>query len=140
MNFSCFLFLFLCRREQNVVQNETIARRIGVHVQFRRRVADDVLVVLRVVAAEKSPKAVAEVAVDVTILVQGAIVAQHHHRRLHVCLVEGSSLPHKAFDKAFMALREHGRYRVPLGGEVKEQEIVVLFLYFLHTPLGDINV
>ncbi len=110
------------------------------HVEFGGRVADDVLVVLGVVAAEEGPEAVAEVAVDVAVLVQGAVVAQDHHRRLDRRLVEGRGLPHEAFHQAFVALGEHGRHGVPLGREVEEQEIVVLLVHQPRTPLGDINV
>ena len=103
------------------------------HVEFGGRVADDVLVVLGVVAAKEGPEAVAEVAVDVAVLVQGAVVAQDHHRRLDRRLVEGRSLPHETFHQTLMALGEHGRHGVPLGGEVEEQEIVPWVTSMLET-------
>ena len=42
-------------------------------------VTNDVLVVFGVMAAKEGPKAVAEIAVDVAVLVQGTVVAQDNH-------------------------------------------------------------
>ena len=98
------------------------------------------LVVFRVVATEKSPKAVAEVTVDVTVLVQGAIVAQDDDGRLHIVLVEGRGLAHKALHQLFVTLCEHRRDRIPLGREIEKEEVIVLLVHQTRASLRDIDV
>ena len=110
------------------------------HVKLSRWVPNDVLVVLWVVTTEKGPESVTKIAVDVTVLIQRAIVAQNDNGRLHIVFIEGSGLSHKAFHQAFVALGEHGRDRIPLGREVEEQEIVVLLVHQTRTALRDIDV
>ena len=65
---SCFLFFFLGGREKDIVQDEPIAGRIGIHVEFGRRVAYQVPIVLWVVASEKGPEPVSEIPMDVAVL------------------------------------------------------------------------
>ena len=65
---SCFLFLFLGGGEQDVVQDEPIAGRIGIHVEFGRRVTHQMPIVLRVVASEEGPEPVSEIPMDVAVL------------------------------------------------------------------------
>ena len=110
------------------------------HVELGGRVTDDMLVILGVVTAEEGPEAVAEVAVDVTVLIQGAIIAQNNHGRLHIVLVEGRGLPHETFHQTLMALGEHGRHRVPFGRKVEKQEVVVLLVHQARAALCDIDV
>ena len=110
------------------------------HIKLGGRVADHMLVILGIVATKEGPKAVAEVAVDVTVLVQCAIVAQDDDGRLHIVLVEGCGLPHEAFHQTLVALGEHGRHRVPLGRKVEEQKVVVLLVHQTRTALGDVDI
>src|SRR5258707_9699661 len=64
------LLLLLGRREQHVVEDQPVARRVRVLVELRRRVAHHVLVVLGIVAAEERERALAELAVQVLHLVR----------------------------------------------------------------------
>src|SRR5262245_34139209 len=59
------LLLLLCRREQDVVEDQAIAGRVSELAQIRGGVADHVLVVLGIVSAEEREGAAAELAVQV---------------------------------------------------------------------------
>ena len=69
------------------------------HVELGGRVTNDVLVVLRVVAAKEGPEAVAEVAVDVAVFIQGAIVAQTITEGFTYALLNAVVCPIKPFIK-----------------------------------------
>ena len=97
-------------------------------------------IVLGVMAAKEGPKAVAEVAMNIAVLPQCGIVAQHNDARLDISFAEGGSLAHEAFDQALMALGEHGGDRIPFGLEVEEQEIVVVLIDRADTVGGNIDI
>jgi hypothetical protein len=55
--------------EEDIVEYEAITGRVRIEVQVRRGVTDEMLVVFRIVSAEKCEGALAEVAVDVSNLI-----------------------------------------------------------------------
>src|SRR5579872_981889 len=87
---SRFQRLLLRRREQYVVQDEPVARRVGVQRQIRGRVADRVLRVLGIVAAEERPTALAVVAVDVLGPRRAGFIGQHRDAGFEPVLHETS--------------------------------------------------
>ena len=68
---------FLCCREQDVVEYQSVSGRVGVERQIRWRVAYKVAVVFRVVATVESPEAIAIVIMDVAGL-GGRLVFAHN--------------------------------------------------------------
>jgi len=89
------LLLLLRRREENVVQNQTVPGRVLVEFQFGRRIADPVLIVLRVMAAQEREGALPVVAMQVSHLLPSLDLAQEDGRLLDQHLVEGGGLTHE---------------------------------------------
>ena len=85
-------------------------------------------IVLRVVSAEEGPGAFAVFAVEVAHLAEFAVLGQDDAAGLDGLAAESGGLAHEAPDDAGVVLCEHGGHPVPLGGEVEEDEEVVLFV------------
>ena len=88
------------------------------------RIADPVLIILRIVPAIKGEGAFADVAVNVFNFICTRDFSQDDHALFDLVLKEGSGLPQKAIDDIGVALREHGGHGIILGAEVKELEII----------------
>ena len=73
--------LFLCRREEYVVEYETVAGTIGMKVEVGGRVAYIMLIISGIVSAVPSPCAFAVFAVDVSRLVCRLVFAHEEYAR-----------------------------------------------------------
>src|SRR5687767_1588103 len=92
------LFLFSCGREQYVVENQPVSRRILVQRQVCRRIIDSVLIVLGIMTAIPRECAAADVARYVLHLVGAFALGEDRDPLLDKALVKGGGLSKKAAD------------------------------------------
>ncbi len=110
--------------EEDVVQDEPVARRVAEQRQVRRRVADVVLVVLGVVAAVEGEEALPGGPVEVAHRARHGRLPEDDDARLDRRGAEGRRLPHEPADAGDVVLREHRRDGVDARGEVEQREVV----------------
>ena len=113
------------------------------HIQLGRRVSHDMPVVLGIMSAEEGPEAIPVITMDIAVLLQGSIVAQDNDAGFDISLTERRGLPHESLDQPLMALGQHGRHRIPFGGEVEQQEDIIALLdgsgaLHGHVDVGDL--
>ena len=116
---SRFFLLLFCRREKNIVQNQTITRRVRMQRQIRIGVVWTVLIIFGVVSTIESKKAVAHHPMNITRLAKRLGFPQCQNLWLDVYFLKSRRLPHETFDKMRMILRQHGRYRVGFCRKIK---------------------
>src|SRR5687767_1071780 len=92
------LFLFSCGWEQNVVENQSVARRILVQRQVCRRIVDSVLIVFGIVTAIPRERAAADVACNVLHLVGSFALREDRNPLLHESLVKRGRLTEESAD------------------------------------------
>ena len=133
------MLLFLGGGKEDIVQYQSISRRVGVEGEVRWWVADKVAVVLGVVAAKESPRTFAIFSVQIPNLVKFFVLRKNQGAALHRLTAECRSLTHEAMYDAGVVLRKHGGNPVPLGAEFEESEEIVLLIYLsLPSPVVDI--
>ena len=117
-----FAFFLFRRGEENIVEDEAIARRIFVQCELRGRVVDEVLIVFRVVSGIKCERAFADVAVDVFDVVCAGDVAHDGDGFFDAVFAKGRGLAQKAGDDGRVVLREHGGHGIVFCRKFKEGE------------------
>ena len=125
------MLLFLGGGKEDIVQYQSISRRVGVEGEIRWWVADKVAVVLGVVAAKESPRTFAIFSVQIPNLVKFFVLRKNQGAALHRLTAECRSLTHEAMYDAGVVLRKHGGNPVPLGAEFEESEEIVLLIHCL---------
>src|SRR6476646_916226 len=99
---------FLLRgREEDVVEDQPIPRRVLVQRQVRRRVADGVLRILGIVAATVRPGALSVIAMDVLHPWCARLFGKHHVARFEHGAIEARRHAVKVSDDRSMVLHEH---------------------------------
>src|SRR6185436_1110376 len=97
------------------------------------RVTNLVLVIFRVMSAVKSKCSFPEFTVNIPRFILGFIFSHDQHFRFDKLFPESSCLSHTAFDHLFMVLAQHGWYRIPFGGKLKEGKEIILPLNTSHS-------
>ena len=100
-----FLLLFLCGREENVVQNQPVSGGIFVQVQIGRRITDGVLIVLGVMSSVPCEGPPPKVAMNIFDLLGSFALRQHYDCSFEQTFFECGRLPHEPFDDGDMVLR-----------------------------------
>ena len=72
------------------------------------------------------PLSIMKCAVYVFGFVSWFVLSQYQHMRFYMLFAVGGGLSHKSFDSPGMILGQHGWYRIPLGREVKQSEVIRL--------------
>lgn len=102
---SGFLFLLFCRGEEDIVQDQAVARGIFVEVQIGWRIGDGMLVIFGIVTTVESKEAPSECAVEVLQLVGVFSFTEDDDRLFHPVATEHGGLPHKPLYHIGMTLR-----------------------------------
>ena len=123
--------LFLPSRsgEQNIVQYQTISRRIGKQVEISGGITHEVSVVLRIVSAIVGPLSLAKLTMDILDHPDGLRFAHHGHITLQKLGPKRCGLAHKSVNNLRVILRQDGGNDIPLGREIKERKEILELSY-----------
>jgi hypothetical protein len=83
--------------------------------EIRIRIGNIMPVILRIMTTIESPGAISENPMNIPGFMFRFIFSQNKHIGFHIVFIEGGGLSHKSFYCLGMALRQHGRDRIPLG-------------------------
>src|ERR1700743_475876 len=94
-------------------------------LQIGGRVANHMLIILRIMASVKSPLALAIFAVDIARLISGFHFAHNNYAGLYLAFVKGGGKAHEAFYPLVMILCKHTWHHIPFGRKIKQRKKIV---------------
>ena len=107
------MLLLLSRRKEHIVEDQAVARGVGMLMQVGRFFIDLVLVVFGIMASVKSPEPLSKNAVQVLYLPNVFVFAHDDGIGLDEVLFETRGLSEEPGNNACVILRQHGRNGIP---------------------------
>src|ERR1035438_7954045 len=97
--------------------------------QICRWIANQMLIILRIMTTIKCPGAFAEITVNKFGFIGRFILAHNYYFRLDIGFDKRSCLSHKSFYHLLMILTKHCWHWIGLGRKIKQGKEIILFLY-----------
>src|SRR5690625_7783960 len=120
-------FFLFCGGEEDVVQDQTIPRAVGVEVQVCRRITNTVGVIFRVVAAVEGKRPLAIISIEIFYLLLSGRLPENDGTSFQFVLLTSGRLAVESGNTADVVLRHHRVLRIPFGRAFEKGEIVMPF-------------